>query len=187
MIDPPRPEVPQGHGQVPRAGIRIVMVTGDFGLTALAMAREIGLRRTENPRVVTGEELNRDRRRGPRQILKEEVIFARISPEHKLRIVAALRHLGEVVAVTGDGVNDGPALKKADIGVAMGHAGHRGGQGGGDDGADGRQLRLHRRGHRRGPGGLLPTSRSLSPTSSPATFPRQFPSSRSSCSGYPCP
>jgi Ca2+-transporting ATPase len=120
MMDPPRPEVPGAMELCHRAGIRAIMITGDYGLTALAIARRIGLVRSENPRVVIGQELAEMDEAGLRELLKTEVIFARVSPEHKMRIVSALKDLGEVVAVTGDGVNDAPALKKADIGVAMG-------------------------------------------------------------------
>jgi magnesium-transporting ATPase (P-type) len=119
MMDPPRPEVPSAMELCRRAGIKTIMITGDYGLTALAIARKIGLARTENPRVITGQEINEIDEEGLNRILKEEVIFARVSPEHKMRIVSALKESGEVVAVTGDGVNDSPALK-ADIGVAMG-------------------------------------------------------------------
>jgi magnesium-transporting ATPase (P-type) len=119
-MDPPRPEVPKAIELCHRAGIRVVMITGDYGLTALSIAKKIGLRRSENPRLVTGPELSKMGEETLKEILKGEVIFARVSPEHKMRIVSALKEMGEVVAVTGDGVNDAPALKKADIGVAMG-------------------------------------------------------------------
>ncbi len=120
MMDPPRTEVPSAMELCHRAGLRALMITGDYGLTALAVAKKIGLIRTGNPRVVTGHELSSVDENGLKTMLKEEVIFARVSPEHKMRIVSALKEMGEVVAVTGDGVNDAPALKKADIGVAMG-------------------------------------------------------------------
>ncbi len=120
MMDPPRPEVPEAMELCRRAGIRPVMITGDYGLTALAIAKKIGLTRTEAPRVVTGLELDGVDEGGLSRILREEVIFARVTPEHKMRIVSSLKNSGEIVAVTGDGVNDAPALKKADIGVAMG-------------------------------------------------------------------
>jgi Ca2+-transporting ATPase len=123
MMDPPRPEVPKAMELCRRAGIRAIMITGDYGLTALAIAKKIGLARMENPRVVTGQDMNNIDEEGLTRILKEEVIFARVSPEHKMRIVSVLKKSGEVVAVTGDGVNDAPALKKADIGVAMGMRG----------------------------------------------------------------
>ena len=125
MIDPPRPEVPPAIDKCQRAGIRIVMVTGDFGGTARAVAQEIGMHLDERVPLLSGEQVSRMSDVQLRQILKRkgDVIFARTSPEEKLRIVAALRYLGEIVAVTGDGVNDGPALKAADIGVAMGKRG----------------------------------------------------------------
>ncbi len=120
MMDPPRPEVPKAMELCHRAGIRTIMITGDYGLTALAISKKIGLAKTENPRIVTGHELADMDDEGLKSALKDAVIFARVSPEHKMRIVSALKDRGEVVAVTGDGVNDAPALKKADIGVAMG-------------------------------------------------------------------
>jgi magnesium-transporting ATPase (P-type) len=123
IMDPPRPEVPDAIGLCHRAGIRAVMITGDYGLTALAIARKVGLSRTEHPRVVTGHELSAMDEKDLQALLKDEVIFARVTPEHKMRIVSSLKEIGEVVAVTGDGVNDAPALKKADIGVAMGMRG----------------------------------------------------------------
>ncbi|MBU4354861.1 MAG: HAD-IC family P-type ATPase [Proteobacteria bacterium] len=125
MIDPPRPEVPAAIEKCRRAGIRIVMVTGDFGGTARAVAQEIGMRLDQRVPLLTGEQVSRLSDVQLRQLLKRkgDMIFARTSPEEKLRIVAGLRHLGEIVAVTGDGVNDGPALKAADIGVAMGKRG----------------------------------------------------------------
>jgi len=123
MMDPPRPEVTAAVEKCHAAGIRIIMITGDYGLTAESIARRIGILRTPHPRIVTGGEL--DTLDGPalKEALRQEVIFARVSPEHKLRVVSALKEMGEIVAVTGDGVNDAPALKKADIGVAMGIAG----------------------------------------------------------------
>jgi len=123
MFDPPRPEVTEAVQKCHRAGIRIVMITGDYGLTALSIARRIGIVQSEQPRIVTGLELEAMSGEALMQALQEEVIFARVAPEHKLRVVSALQRMGQVVAVTGDGVNDAPALKKADIGVAMGIAG----------------------------------------------------------------
>ncbi|GIW35968.1 MAG: haloacid dehalogenase [Meiothermus sp.] len=123
MYDPPRPEVSEAVQKCHQAGIRIVMITGDYGLTALSIARRIGIIQSEQPRIVTGLELDTLSDEALRALLQEEVIFARVAPEHKLRVVAALQQMGQVVAVTGDGVNDAPALKKADIGVAMGIAG----------------------------------------------------------------
>lgn len=123
MMDPPRPEVAAAVAQCHRAGIRVVMITGDYGLTAESIARRIGIVRTPQPRIVTGTELDTMNDTELAALLEHEVIFARVAPEHKLRVVSALQSLGHVVAVTGDGVNDAPALKKADIGVAMGLAG----------------------------------------------------------------
>ncbi len=123
MMDPPRPEVTQAVEKCHRAGIRVVMITGDYGLTAESIARKIGIIRSDHPRIVTGIDLDGMADGALREMLAGEVIFARVAPEHKLRIVAVLQDLGNVVAVTGDGVNDAPALKKADIGVAMGLSG----------------------------------------------------------------
>ncbi len=121
LWDPPRPEVKGAVALCRRAGIRVVMVTGDYGLTADAIARQVGL---PVDKVVTGEELERLAPESLRRLLAEPgVLFARTSPAHKLAIVSALKTAGEVVAVTGDGVNDAPALKAADIGVAMGKRG----------------------------------------------------------------
>lgn len=123
MMDPPRAEVAAAVDKCRRAGIRIVMITGDYGLTAESIARRIGIIHGEPARVITGVELDNLTDEELRQALHEQVIFARVAPEHKMRVVSVLQMLGEVVAVTGDGVNDAPALKKADIGVAMGVAG----------------------------------------------------------------
>lgn len=123
MMDPPRPEVADAVVKCHHAGIRIVMITGDYGLTAESIARRIGILQTDQTRIVTGAELEAMADPELRQALQEQVLFARVAPEHKLRVVQALQQLGQIVAVTGDGVNDAPALKKADIGVAMGMAG----------------------------------------------------------------
>ena len=123
MLDPPRPEVAQAVATCRSAGIRTIMVTGDYGLTAESIARRIGIVVRPLPRLVTGADLDGMDASALAEVLQEEVIFARVSPDHKLRIVAALQALGHVVAVTGDGVNDAPALKQADIGVAMGKGG----------------------------------------------------------------
>ncbi|HYO89929.1 MAG TPA: cation-transporting P-type ATPase, partial [Candidatus Limnocylindrales bacterium] len=123
MMDPPRPEVAEAVQKCQTAGIRVVMITGDYGLTAESIARRVGIVHSEQPRIITGVELERLTDEELQAALKEEVIFARVAPEHKLKVVSALQALGEVVAVTGDGVNDAPALKKADIGVAMGITG----------------------------------------------------------------
>lgn len=125
MLDPPRPEVTDAVASARHAGIRIVMVTGDHTLTAEAIARRVGIVRDTVPVVVTGAELARTEDLALRQLLAApgELLFCRVSPEDKMRIVATLQGLGEVVAVTGDGANDAPALKRADIGVAMGAGG----------------------------------------------------------------
>ncbi|MFB0919647.1 MAG: cation-transporting P-type ATPase, partial [Oscillospiraceae bacterium] len=123
MMDPPRPEVAAAVEECHHAGIRIIMVTGDYGLTAESIARRIGIVSGEHPRILTGIELEKIDDNALKEALHDEVIFARVAPEQKLRVVSALQELGNVVAVTGDGVNDSPALKKADIGVAMGITG----------------------------------------------------------------
>jgi potassium/sodium efflux P-type ATPase len=123
MLDPPRPEVAEAVEKCHRAGIRIMMITGDYGLTAESIARRIGIIRGRQPRLLTGPDLATMDDEALQAALQDEVICARMTPEQKLRVVTALRELGHVVAVTGDGVNDAPALKKADIGVAMGRAG----------------------------------------------------------------
>jgi calcium-translocating P-type ATPase len=123
MADPPRIEVAKAVEKCCRAGIRIIMITGDYGLTAESIAKRIGIIKGNSPSVVTGNELIEMEDNQLREYLKGEVIFARMVPEQKLRVVSCLQEMDEVVAVTGDGVNDSPALKKADIGVAMGISG----------------------------------------------------------------
>ncbi len=124
MIDPPRPEVPEAMKKCHEAGIKVVMITGDYGLTATTIARQINLI-TGTGTVIHGDELSGMSDEMLTKILsgKEEIIFARIAPDQKLRIVQAFQALGETVTVTGDGVNDAPALKNADMGVAMGQMG----------------------------------------------------------------
>ena len=120
MIDPPRTEVREAVMNCKRAGIKIVLITGDNKLTAEAIARAAGVVEGE-PVVIEGPDLNKMDRAELKEILKnQEIIFARTAPKHKMDIVMALKEMGEVVAVTGDGVNDAPALKEADIGIAMG-------------------------------------------------------------------
>ena len=119
MIDPPRPEVTGAIEEAHRAGIRIVMLTGDQLNTARAIARELHLSDSE-PKALHARDLENAGQERIAELARTADVFARVSPEDKLRIVEALRHAGEVVAVTGDGVNDAPALKRADIGVAMG-------------------------------------------------------------------
>ncbi len=119
MIDPPRAEVKDAIKTCRQAGIRVVMITGDHKVTAEAVAKEIGLAKS-GERVITGLELEKMGYDKLKKIVGEVNVYARISPEQKLDIVSALKNSGEIVAVTGDGVNDAPALKKADIGIAMG-------------------------------------------------------------------
>ncbi|MBD2576308.1 cation-transporting P-type ATPase [Oscillatoria sp. FACHB-1406] len=123
-IDPPRPEVADAIAKCHRAGIQVTMVTGDYGLTAEAIARRIGLV-NQKTRVVTGEEMGHLSDAQLRQILhrKSGLVFARMMPEQKLRLVRAYIAMGHIVAVTGDGVNDAPALRAANIGIAMGMSG----------------------------------------------------------------
>ena len=123
MSDPPRQGVREAIEKCHRASIRIIMVTGDYGLTALSIAKKIGIVQGDDARVVSGLELADMDDNQLKEALKGEIVFARVAPEQKYRVVNALQELGEVVAVTGDGVNDAPALKKADIGVAMGISG----------------------------------------------------------------
>lgn len=123
MMDPPRPDVEQAVRTCRQAGIRTIMITGDYGLTAESIARRVGMVGRDRVRIVNGDELDELDDTSLADALSGEVLFARASPEHKLRVVMALQQLGHVVAVTGDGVNDAPALKQADIGVAMGRSG----------------------------------------------------------------
>lgn len=123
LEDPPRPEVPGAIQKCREAGIRIIMITGDGSRTAAAIAKEIGLVR-DNAEIVEGSEFLKMSDAGLRKVLSgQEVIFSRMTPKYKLRVVNILKGEGERVAVTGDGVNDAPALKRADIGIAMGIAG----------------------------------------------------------------
>ena len=124
LLDPPRREVADAAARCRTAGIRIIVVTGDHGLTAAAIAKRVGITSGE-PTVVSGRELDQMSEEQLDALLRDhyELIFARSSPEAKLRIVDALRAEGHVVAMTGDGVNDAPALRRADIGVAMGRSG----------------------------------------------------------------
>ncbi|MBI2639217.1 cation-transporting P-type ATPase [Candidatus Peregrinibacteria bacterium] len=125
MIDPPREEVKEAVKLTHKSGIRVFIITGDHGLTAHAIAKELGLAKSYGVNIITGETLNTLSDEKLTKLLApgQETIFARVSPEHKLRIVQTLKQTGEIVAVTGDGVNDAPALKRADIGVAMGITG----------------------------------------------------------------
>ncbi len=123
MMDPPRPEVAQAMQTLRQAGIRMFMITGDYGLTAESIARRVGMISTPSPRIVTGAEYEQMSNEELRLVIQDEAIFARMAPENKLCLVDFLQNQGEVVAVIGDGVNDAPALRKADIGFAMGKVG----------------------------------------------------------------
>ena len=124
LEDPPRPEVPEALRKCREAGIRVIMVTGDHPFTAMAIGREIGLIRSDDPMVITGDELRALTDTQLRLALDApEIIFARVGADQKRRIVEALKEKEHVVAVTGDGVNDAPALKSAHIGIAMGITG----------------------------------------------------------------
>ena len=117
MIDPPREEVKLAIEKCKKAAVKVIMITGDHEITAKAVAKEIGL----VGKAITGQHL--DEIKNLEEIVEDIVIFARVNPEHKLRIIDALKKKGHIVAMTGDGVNDAPALKKADIGIAMGITG----------------------------------------------------------------
>jgi len=120
LWDPPRPEVPEAMRLAQEAGIRVIMITGDHPATAVAVAHEVGI---SAGKVLTGLDLETLAPEGLLAAVKETNIFARVTPAHKLRLVETLKKSGEVVAVTGDGVNDAPALKRSDVGVAMGERG----------------------------------------------------------------
>ena len=121
IIDPPREEAVQAVSRCHAAGIRVVMITGDHGVTAAAIAAQLGMAGTH--RAITGPEIEAMDDAALREAVRDARVFARASPEHKLRLVRALKANGEIVAMTGDGVNDAPALKQADVGVAMGKKG----------------------------------------------------------------
>lgn len=121
MYDPPRPEVKDAIATCGKAGIRVVMITGDYQVTALSIAKQIGLVSSPDTEVISGTDFtNLTDEQLKKKVTEKEVIFARMNPEHKLRVVNIFKELGNIVAVTGDGVNDAPALKRSDIGVAMG-------------------------------------------------------------------
>ena len=123
VVDPPREEAKDALAEAHRAGIRTVMITGDHPTTAARIADDLGIVERGHARAVTGRELDRLDRDGLREVAREVSVFARVAPEHKLQLVDALQSEGHIVAMTGDGVNDAPALKSADIGVAMGITG----------------------------------------------------------------
>ena len=124
MKDPPRPEVKRAVESAKQAGIKIVIITGDYGPTAQAIAAEVGIVEAKDCRVIRGVDLESLSDQAiVEEVKKSNAIFARVSPEQKLRIVKTLKQNGEIVAVTGDGANDAPSLKEADIGIAMGISG----------------------------------------------------------------
>lgn len=121
LADPPRESVKEDIRQCTKAGVRVVMITGDNGITASSIAKQIGMPNSDN--IITGDELNNMTDEELREHVKNVSVFSRVVPEHKMRIVKAFKDNGEIVAMTGDGVNDAPALKYADIGIAMGKRG----------------------------------------------------------------
>lgn len=123
MIDPPRPSAQQALNVCRRAGIKTVMITGDHKKTAEVVAKELQLVTASSPRVLTGNELDALTDIQLKKVINQVAVFARVSPRHKLRIVKTLKGIGHVVAMTGDGVNDAPAIKEADIGISMGLSG----------------------------------------------------------------
>lgn len=121
LADPPRESVKQDIINCTKAGVRVVMITGDNGITASSIAKQIGM--INSDKIITGDQLNNMSNKELQEKVKDVSIFSRVVPEHKMRIVKAFKDNGEVVAMTGDGVNDAPALKYADIGIAMGKRG----------------------------------------------------------------
>jgi len=121
FIDPPREEAIRAVADCRSAGIRVVMITGDHAITAGEIARQLGIE--PEPRVLTGQQLDRLDEAELRAVSRSTAVFARTTPDHKLRLVQALQQQGLAVAMTGDGVNDAPALKRADVGIAMGRKG----------------------------------------------------------------
>ena len=120
MIDPPRAEVKKAVKLAKQAGLKVIMVTGDHKLTAEAIAKEVGIAEEEDSIVITGEELENMSDEELDEVIDKVTVFARVSPKHKLRIVDSLKRRNHIVAMTGDGVNDAPSVKRADIGIAMG-------------------------------------------------------------------
>ncbi len=124
LLDPPRPKVEAAVQEAKNAGVRVIMLTGDHELTAYSIAKKVGIITAEDQKVFTGKEISQMNDKHLTDILvRGESVFARIAPEQKLRIVHVLKSMGEVVAVTGDGVNDSPALTEANVGIAMGAGG----------------------------------------------------------------
>lgn len=121
LIDPPKESIVEDIKICNRAGVRVVMITGDNGATARSIAKQIGIKNCKN--IITGEHLDEMNDNELKECIKNTNIFSRVIPEHKMRIVKAFKDIGEIVAMTGDGVNDAPALKYADIGIAMGKRG----------------------------------------------------------------
>ena len=121
LIDPPKETVKEDIKLCKKAGVRVVMITGDNGITASAIAKSIGMDNVDN--IITGDMLDKMNDIELRKAVKNVSIFSRVIPEHKMRIVEAFQSTGEIVAMTGDGVNDAPALKQAEIGIAMGKRG----------------------------------------------------------------
>ena len=119
LRDTPRSEVKAAIKTCKKAGIKTIMITGDHKDTAVAIAKEVGIM-GPGDKVFTGDELERMTDQDLREIVNHSSVFARVSPEHKVRIANALQDIGHIVAMTGDGVNDAPAIKTADIGIAMG-------------------------------------------------------------------
>jgi len=121
MIDQPRTDVHKAIEDCINSGIKVIMITGDYEVTAEAIARKVGLLKSKNAEVINGKTLNQmSDEQVLEKIAEKEIVFARITPEQKLRLATMLKKSGAVIAMTGDGVNDAPALKMADIGVAMG-------------------------------------------------------------------
>ncbi len=122
MIDPPREETIKAVADAKMAGIKTVMITGDHILTAKAIAKKIGIYK-EGDNALTREDIDNMSDEELENVVEDTTVYARVSPENKIRVVKAWQSKGHITAMTGDGVNDGPALKRADIGVAMGITG----------------------------------------------------------------
>ena len=122
MMDPPKPEVEKSIREAYALGVKPVMITGDHPITAIAIAKELGIG-DSNTKVLTGQDLDRLSDEELVRTVEEISIFARVTPEHKLRIVTAYQKCGHIVAMTGDGVNDTPAIKQSNVGIAMGRTG----------------------------------------------------------------